>query len=190
MNRLIVAIAVSLALAFVTTTTLTFAVEPEEIVEDRPRDLKLTLTPNRPVQKALADIRFAQVHRDGDSVVFEATLSATVPQVVTGGYFDMTWDIDARSDWRLAASLENGINATLVANETRSGTSTFDGSFPGTIEVDGDTIRIVFQPKAIAGFPDGFRWKLTTRLNMRASEPNVGVVYDYAPDGRLGNYHL
>lgn len=171
-------------------TWLTLAVEPEERVEDRPRDLKLSLSPRRPPEKAVADIRFAQVRSEPRGLVFEAVVSETIPASVAPGYFDAYWEIDGETDWRLTITVDSVMYATLVSTATQSGTSTSTGTLDAVLETDGGTLRVVLRDAARSALPEQFRWKLTTRLNMRALDPLVGVMYDYAPEGRYGNFHL
>ncbi len=186
-----VAIMTALSLAgFGAGASLTLAVEPEERIQDRPLDFKLSMSPRRPPEKAIADIRAAHVRSDGDAVVFEATLSSPLPRSVAPGYFDVYWDIDGDTDWRLTASVESRLYATLVSAETGSGKSTSDGSLPAQVTAEGAILRVRLDASAVEGFPQAFRWKLTTRLNMQAAYKGVGVLYDFAPEGRFGNYHL
>lgn len=179
-----------LAVALTATAWLVFAPVVEETVEDRPGDLALEGSARRPETKGIADIRFAQVYREDGRLIFDTTVSLALPESINGGYFDLRWDVDGRTDWVVVATFTSGVEAAVIRRETGLGRSTVSGDFPGEIEVEGDLVRIALDADALADFPSRFRWKLTSRLNYQQSNPGIAEVYDYAPEGRFANYRL
>ncbi len=185
------AIAGSLALALVLggVAWLTYGAEVKETVLDRSGDLGLR-NGFKPGPRRVADIVTARVRTSGPNLSFEATMGTAVPDSIPGGFYSLTWDIQGETEWELRVLIGSSVNAFLLNKETGSGSSLETGGFPGSVDVDGDTIRVELITDAITGFPARFRWSIETELDVSAGEKGAGVVTDRAPDGRHANYRL
>ncbi|MGH2730186.1 MAG: hypothetical protein ACRDJI_06195 [Actinomycetota bacterium] len=130
----------------------------------------------------LADILHAEVHREGEDVVFEMRLARTIPEESTDQDLDLRWELaeDGDTTWFVFANLDFGPNAYIVSEETDYGSSTIDKTFPGSVEVRGDILEIRLRPGEIAQFPTSFEWHLETTLIGNA----IGT--DRAPDDGAG----
>ncbi|HVF52552.1 MAG TPA: hypothetical protein VNC78_02985 [Actinomycetota bacterium] len=190
MDRTIGLLVAMIALVAAASAPLIFAPTVEESIDDPIRDLNFVGSNRRPDLRAIADIRTAEVRQEGDLLVFEAELSVEVPHEVKGGYYDVAWHVDGTTEWSLTVSIGHEVVGSYVSKSTGGGRSTVTGGFPGEVLVEGRLVTISIDPAQLADFPDAFRWKVTTRLNMGATDSRLAEVYDYAPNGRYANFRL
>ncbi len=141
-----------------------------------------------PSDIAVADIEFAEVRREGNSLVFEARLGAQIPKKIKDGSFDLRWDINVNNAgaFIVAGNLDVGENASIVGLVNNFGASTLDESFPGEMEINGNIWIITITPEDIPDWPEDFQWRLTTTLDGKAGDPKSGLAEDSVPDLGFG----
>ena len=186
----IAAAVVTVAVAAIVVLLFTGGADPVPTFEDLSGDAQIEEGKNPPADTTLADILLATVSDDGDEIVFEAQLGATVPKKVPDGSFGLRWEIheDGDSKFLVTASLDVGPTASVIGEQNGYGGSTLDESLPGSLEVDGDTIRIRLDPSEIPDFPDEFAWVLQSSLDGDQGDPKSARAEDRAPDSGFGEY--
>jgi hypothetical protein len=162
--------------------------EPPSNFDDPTGDVSVAEGSKPPDDTALADIVKADVVRDGDDLVFQATMNADVPQRVKGGAMSWRWDVfvNGTSEWIVSANLDIGPNASLTSTQTNYGSSTFDKTLPGDLDIDGRTLTVTFRPGEVDGFPDDFTWSLGTSLDGAQGDAESALATDTAPDQGQG----
>ena len=158
-------------------------------------DVTITQGGDAPTEIALADIVAAHVYEADGELSFEVQLGQQVPRRVRGGSLDLRWEVkeSGNTTWLLTANFDVGPNASLLTQIEGSsyGSSTFDGSFPGAISVDGDRVVITLRPADLPGdappFPESFTWTLSTSLDAAAGDPASALAQDRAPDAGEGS---
>ena len=142
-----------------------------------------------PEDAGLADIRRAEVRRDGSDLVFEVRLSQELPKRIPKGSLEFRWDISENGDetWIVSANISSLLTAALTSQHTSYGSSTIDDTMPGTVAVDGDTLTVTFTPTDVKTFPNAFNWILTTTLDADLVDPTSAVATDTAPDSGPGS---
>lgn len=190
-KRLYVVLAVVVAaVASVVVLLMTGEAGPVRTFEDPGGDAVVGEGAKPPADTALADIKTAEVSEDGGEIVFEVQLGAPVPDELPDGSFGLRWEIheDGDSTFLITASLDVGPNASIVGQRNRYGASTLEESFPGSLEIEEDTITIRVDPGEIEDFPDEFAWLLKTSLDGDQGDPQSAQAEDQAPDSGLGEY--
>lgn len=141
-----------------------------------------------PRDLGLADIVTATVTRQGDELVFETTLGAALPKRIPKGALELRWDLSEGGDetWIVSANLNLGPTAAVTSQRTNYGASTIDNSLPGSVERDGETLRVTLRPGEIDGFPTDFTWRLKTTLDADRGDVASAVATDSAPDSGEG----
>ncbi|HEX2295832.1 MAG TPA: hypothetical protein VHN37_11030 [Actinomycetota bacterium] len=190
-KRLYVVVGVVIAaVASVVVLLLTGEAEPVRTFEDPGGDAMVGEGPSPPSDTALADIKTAEVREEDGEVVFEAKLGAPVPDEVPQGAFGLRWEVHEEGDstFLITADLDVGPTASILSERTDFGASTLEDSFPGSLEVAGDTITIRVDPAEVPRFPDEFAWLLKTSLDGDQGDPQSARAEDQAPDSGLGQY--
>ncbi|HWC13573.1 MAG TPA: hypothetical protein VG929_03150 [Actinomycetota bacterium] len=136
----------------------------------------------------LADIVDATVRREGNDVVFEATMGAPIPKRIRNGSLEFRWDVSEGGDdtWIVSANMNLGPTAAITSQRTAYGASTIDDSLPGSITVDGETVRVTLRTADIEGFPTDFTWRLQTSLDGDRRDAASAIATDSAPDSGEG----
>lgn len=118
------------------------------------------------VSPELADIVRASVLRQGSGLRFEATVVQPIPSELEGASLEFRFDIaeEDRPAWTVAAAVADGLTGSLVSQTGAYGSSTIDGTMPGSVSVAGDTLTIALEAGRLDGFPDAFDWALATSL--------------------------
>ncbi len=145
--------------------------------------------PKTPAPGDLADIESAAVRSEGNEIVFEALMGSEVPVELKNQSMSWRWEIrqEDTTAWILSASLDIGPNATIFNPRTNEGGGTVDGSFPGEIERNGNSLIVRMVPSKLPSFPDDFEWRLTTRLVGRETDGGE-VAEDSAPENGFGRF--
>ena len=153
-------------------------------------DVSVGEGPNPPSDASIADIVSSDVRKEGDAVVFEATMEKEIPSSVKDGSLEFRWDLaeNGTETWLVTASINVEAHAAITSQKTAYGSSTIDGSMPGHVEVDGNVVRITVTPGEVEGFPSTFTWTLKTTLDGVRSDPGSGTATDSAPDDGPGSY--
>lgn len=141
-----------------------------------------------PEDATLADIARAEVRRDGDRIVFEATMTKEVPEKVPGGSLEFRWDISEDGDetWIVTANVSSQLSAAVISQNTGYGSSTIDDTMPGSVAVEGATVTVTLRSGRIDAFPPSFDWMLKTTLDGDFADPASAVATDSAPDSGPG----
>lgn len=190
-KRLYIVLAVVLvAVASVVVLLFTGEAEPVRTFEDPGGDALVAEGDNPPADVTLADIKSAEVLEEDGEIVFRAQLGGPIPDKLSDGAFGIRWEVyeDDDNTFLITASLDVGPNASLVGVRTGGGGSTLDESFPGSLEIDGDTIAIRLRPGDVPQFPDRFAWLLQTSLDGDQGDPQSARAEDRAPDQGFGEY--
>ncbi len=153
-------------------------------------DVSVEAGPQAPPGSELADLRSADVRADGSAIVFEAGSARDVPRGLKQGTMSWRWEIRDGDTvlWILSASLDVGPNATLFNPATDFGVNTIDGSFPGKVRRDGQSLIVRLKPREVEGFPREFEWVLTTTVDGSQGDPQSTVASDRAPDEGLAKF--
>lgn len=156
--------------------------------EDAPADVQVEAGPDAPSDITPADIAEARVTVEGDELVFVAEMATAIPERIAGGSLEFRWDVIEGGDdtWIVSAAVNGRPAAALTSPDSGYGSSTIDGTMPGTIEVDGTTLTIRFDRTKVEGFPRDFEWRLATTLDAKRTDPQSGVAHDRAPDSGNG----
>jgi hypothetical protein len=155
---------------------------------DASGDVDVAEGPEPPPETELADIVDADVRTSGASVVFRAEMARDIPQRVKGGSMSWRWDIyeGDTGTWILSANLDTGPTAFLTSTQTNYGSSTFDDTLPGRLELDGNTLTITLRPDEVKRWPDDFQWTLGTELDGAQGNPRSALAKDAVPDQGRG----
>ena len=147
-------------------------------------DVTVSEGPNAPPDNALADISGVEVSADQGNITFQAEMASDIPRRVKNGSLAWRWELyeDGRMTWLVTANVDLGPNASLVATQKDYSSSTIDDTLPGSIEVEGTTLRIQVRANKLKGFPKTFDWLLKTSLDANRTEANSAVAEDVAPD--------
>lgn len=147
---------------------------------------------NAPTDGAIADIASTEVTGEGQEIVFEATLGAEIPERFEEESLDLRWDIsvDGEDLWIVAVDFDFGPVATVSSNVDGNSylATTSTETFPGGVEVTGDTVTVRLLPNEVPDFPDEFTWVLTSRLDADPGDAASGTVGDRVPDTGAGEY--
>ena len=140
--------------------------------------------PEPPADPSLADISAADVHRDGDRLVFEATMASDLPRSFPDGSLEFRWDISEgdRDTWIVLAAINVETHAAVTSQRTQYGSSTIDDTLPGRVEVDGDVVRVTLNVDKIDDFPETFGWRLMTTLDGLRADTGSAKATDMVPD--------
>jgi hypothetical protein len=141
-----------------------------------------------PEDAAPADIRRAEVRREGAEIVFEVTMSQEIPAKVPKGALEFRWDISENGDqtWIVTANLSSRLTAAVTSQNTSYGSSTIDDTMPGSVAADGDVLTVTLRASDIEAFPQAFNWTLKTTLDADLADPSSAVATDTAPDSGPG----
>ena len=157
--------------------------------EEPAGDVAIHGGPRPPEDTSLADIVGAEVRRDESTIVFEVTMVEAIPNEVPDGSLEFRWDLSegGRDTWIVQANVNiDRPTAAVTSQKTSYGSSTIDGTMPGTVEVDGETLTVTIRADEIEGFPTAFQWLLETTLDADRANPRSGVATDTAPDSGPG----
>lgn len=181
---------VGVAIASVVILLVTGEPEPVGSFGDPADDVVVGEGKKPPLDTALADIRSAEVTKEGNEVVFEAQLGAPVPKKVPDGAFGLRWEVYEGEDttFLITSSLDVGPNASIVGQQNSFGASTIEEEFPGSLEIEGDTIAIRLRTADIPDFPKEFSWLLQTTLDGNQGDPTSATAEDKSPDNGFGEY--
>jgi hypothetical protein len=141
-----------------------------------------------PIDASLADIVEADVRREATEIVFEVTVASTIPEELERSSLEFRFDLSeaGRNTWIVSGSVTVAVTAAVVSQVTDYQSSTIDGSMPGSVAVDGETLTIRLEPQRIDDFPANFEWALTSNLIAFRDIPGSTRVEDYFPsDGTL-----
>ena len=141
-----------------------------------------------PGDVTIADITHAVVSKNGDEVVFEVTVSAELPRKLKGSILDLRWDVSVggTDTWIVAANLNDGPNASITSLKSNYGSSTIDGTLPGSVALTGDTLTVTVDAAQVDGFPTTFTWRLMSTLDGDPADPGSATATDTAPDSGPG----
>ena len=133
------------------------------------------------------DIAAASVALEGNAVVFVAEMVQDLDDR-DSGQLEFRWDVsEAGADtWIVSASLDGSEDASLISHESAYGSSTIDGTMPGSLSVEGNRLAIRVRAGDVPGFPQSFEWRLTATLDADPRDPASGVARDTAPEGGVG----
>lgn len=178
------------AVASVVVLLLTGEAGPVRTFDDPAGDTNLGEGENAPPDATLADIRSAEVREEDGQVVFEAKLGTTIPDELPEGSFGLRWEVHEEGDstFLITANLDVGPNASILSERTDYGGGTLDESFPGSLEVVGETMTIRLDADEVPQFPDEFAWLLKTSLDGDQGDPQSARAEDQAPDSGFGQY--
>ena len=151
-------------------------------------DVQIDAGPDAPSDASPADISNATVRAEGNDLVFVAEMATEIPDRIQDGSLEFRWDIIEGGDetWIVSAAVNGQPIAALTSPDSGYGSSTIDGTMPGTIEVDGTTLTVRFDQSEVDGFPGDFQWRLQTTLDAKRTDPQSGVARDRAPDSGNG----
>jgi hypothetical protein len=147
-------------------------------------DVTVSEGPDAPPDTTLADISRVVVSADNGEVTFEAEMASAIPRRVKNGSLAWRWEVyeGGEMTWLVTANVDLGPNASLVATQRNYQTSTIDDTLPGSIEVEGTTLRIQVRTNKLKGFPETFDWLLKTSLDASRTKANSALAEDLAPD--------
>ena len=159
-------------------------------LDDARGDVTVAEGPKPPQDSSLADIVGAEVARDGDSLVFRATMDAEIPDKVADGSLSWRWDlyVNQTPAWIVSATVDVESSASVTATQSDYGSGTYDDTLPGELELSGRTLELTIRPGKIPDFPSDFAWTLGTTLDGARGDPESALATDAAPDegrGRL-----
>lgn len=151
---------------------------------DATGDVKVEGKRNPPKDRGAADIVNATVMRDGDEVIFRATLDADVPDDLDEGLLSYRWNVEegGRETWLVTADVTIDTTASLVAQQFDYSATTIDQSLPGTVEIDGDEVAVTIDVSELKDFPASFDWSLETVLDGDRSNTASAEATDRVPD--------
>lgn len=186
----IVAAVVGVAVAAIVVLLFTGGADPVPMFEDLSGDANIGEGENPPADTTLADILRASVSDEDDEIVFEAQLGSQVPRRMEEGSFGLRWEVHEGGDstFLVTASLDVGPMASIIGEQNDYGASTLEETFPGSLEVEGDTIAIRIDASEVPDFPDEFAWVLQSSLDGDQGDPESARAEDRAPDSGFGEY--
>jgi hypothetical protein len=151
---------------------------------DADGDVTVSDGPNVPPDTTLADISQVEVTADNGDLTFEAEMASAIPRRVKNGSLAWRWEVYEAGEltWLVTANVDLGPNASLVATQRNYQTSTIDDTLPGSIEVEGTTLRILVRTNKLKGFPETFDWLLKTSLDASRTKAKSAIAEDLAPD--------
>lgn len=181
---------VVVAIASIVILLVTGEPEPVRSFDDPGGDVVVGEGKKPPIDTTLADIKSADVTEDGDEVVFRAQLGGPVPNRLPDASFGLRWEVyeDGDSTFLVTSSLDIGPNASIVGERNDYGASTIEEQFPGSLEIDGDTISIRLRTEDIPDFPEEFGWLLQTTLDGNQGDPKSATAQDKSPDNGFGEF--
>ncbi|MEA2434855.1 MAG: hypothetical protein QOG54_2312 [Actinomycetota bacterium] len=188
---LVVFVVVGLALAFIVVLLVTGGAPSGGFdPADAKDDVTVDGTDNPPDNPTLADVVSADIVADGTGLIFEATMSAPIPEKIEGSGLDWRWEVieGGATTWIVSASVDDDASAAILNQRTNYGASTSDNTLPGKLTVAGNTISIRLEQAAISGLPTSFNWTLATSLDGDRTEAESAVAHDSAPDTGIGQY--
>jgi hypothetical protein len=160
--------------------------EPSRIV-DPVGDAVIGEGDNPPTNAALADIQTTEVRRDGDEIVFTASVGEPLPDELDEGHLRIRWNLSEGGGWSVLFNLGPGSPvAQVVGQGSQFGASTLDGTFPGDFEINARTVTLRLTYKDISQWPDDFTWATSTELGTSA-EQGSALASDRAPDEGFGS---
>jgi hypothetical protein len=147
-------------------------------------DVTVSEGPSAPSDTTVADISAVEVSSEKGDITFEAEMASDIPRRVKDGSLAWRWEVyeNGQMTWLVTANVDLGPNASIVATQKDYSSSTIDDTLPGSIEVDGTTLRINVRTKKVEGFPQTFEWLLKTSLDGSRTKANSAVAEDVAPD--------
>lgn len=151
---------------------------------DETGDVVVDEGPRPPDDTSIADIAGSSVHKDGDLIVFEATMAGDVPSELDDGSLELRWDVSegGQDTWIVSASINVGANAAVTSQRTTYTSTTINETLPGEMEIDGDVVRVSLDPSKIKDFPEAFGWRLSTILDGVRDNTRSGTASDTAPE--------
>jgi hypothetical protein len=136
---------------------------------------------------AQADVRFAGVYRAGGWIELRVRMASEPPQSLEGETLEWRWTLSSGGDeWIVSVTVEESMRATLLPPRSGPGFSTLDGSFPGEVDVDGDSIVVSIRPDLLQGWPARLSWSLTTTHRTTVGE--TPPAHDQVPDAGAGRF--
>lgn len=155
---------------------------------DATADVEVESGPDAPSDVGPADIAQASVTAEGNELVFVAEMASDIPGRIPDGSLEFRWDVieGGEETWIVSAAIGRSPVAALTSPDSGYGSSTIDGTMPGTIEVDDSTLTLRFDRSKVEGFPEEFEWRLETTLDAKRTDPQSGVAHDRAPDSGNG----
>ncbi len=190
-KRLYVVLAVvAVAIASIVVLLFTGEAEPVRTFEDVAGDVVVGEGDNAPTDTTLADVRSAEVHEEDGQIVFEARLGTPIPERLRDAAFSLRWEVYEGGDstFLITANLDVGPNASILQEQGDFGGNTLDETFPGSLEVAGDTISIRLDAGEVPDFPSEFAWLLQTSLDGDQGDAQSARAEDRAPDQGFGEY--
>jgi hypothetical protein len=147
-------------------------------------DVSVSKGPAAPRDTNVADISRVEVTSEEGEVTFEAEMASDIPQRVKGGSLAWRWELyeEGQMTWLVTANVDLEPNASLVATQRNYFSGTVDDTLPGSINIEGSTLRIQVQANKVKGFPEKFEWLLKTSLDASRTKENSAVAEDLAPD--------
>lgn len=140
-----------------------------------------------PRDPSAVDIAASSVTVEGDEVVFVAEMFKPLENGPRDR-LDFRWDVSeaGTNTWMVSAEVNGRAVASLTSLQGTYGSSTIDGTMPGSVSVEGDVLTIRVRASEVPEFPRTFDWILTTTLDADPRDPASGVARDTAPDGGVG----
>jgi hypothetical protein len=189
-RAIVIAGSVLAAIAVIIVLLVSGGAETPNAFDDSVGDVSITNGPKPPEDTAVADIIEAEVARDGDDIVFRATMDAAIPKRVDDGSLSWRWDvyIDGTSAWIVSATVDVERSASITATQSNYGAGTYDDTLPGELSIEGDELTLTIRPGDIPDWPADFSWSLATSLDGDQGDPESALGTDVAPNegrGRL-----
>jgi hypothetical protein len=187
----VAAAAVAVVLGIIIVLLVTGGPPTNAIAQDPANDVQVSEGPAPPAQLSLADVRSARVFSEEGRLVFEAEMSSEVPKALDGQTMSWRWVIleSGAETWTVTAdvSVMEPV-ARVLGQQVNYGASTIDGTLPGDVEREGNTIRVRLSAGDIDGFPRTFSWRLETTLDGDRQDPGSASATDTAPASGLGEF--
>ena len=155
--------------------------------DDEVGDVRVSKGSNPPDETELADLSGATVTFEDGAFVFEATTGAEPPDSFENESLTWRWELQEQGNvtWIVTANVNIEATASLVATQFDYTTSTITGDLPGSIEIDGSTVRVTIRQEEVQDFPGAFSWSLTTSLDGDRGQTKSAVAKDRVPDQGL-----
>lgn len=164
--------------------------EPDVARGDASQDVAVGEGANPPTEVGLADIVSAEVTQGGSSLVFEARTAVQLPKKMPDGALVFRWEIleGATTTWIVNAEIGDGNRVSILDQAGGFGASTVDETFPGSITVSSNVLRVELRTEELTGWPGTFDWVLKTSLDADRGDGASALATDSAPDG--GSVHF